>query len=608
VLVGTPAQGVPVVAVVQFQTVAREDRQHSFDVARAVQTVHVQAERGQRPGRGGVDQCTVGRVCAGALDQRLDQAEHRFPKVRGAPQTSVVHARRSPDDTGLDGPVREVSRGGQVLDGGVAALGERGQEIQHRPIGDELEIHVTILTGDARWCKSRSMSSPVEQVTRSGPGSRRNRARLAHYLAAALLARTADEGARVALVILALDRTGSAAVGGMLVATLLIPHIVAAPLVGALIDRSRRPAAVLAGAVAGFAGGLAAPVALLGHLPLWFTYLVLAVTGCCGPAITGGLTSRLATLAGPGQEARAFGLDSLFYNVASMAGPAAVGLVAATGGPSTATLTLALAAVLGALAVATLRLPATDGTAEQTRRAGLFDGAREIARNPALRTLTLTTGLGQLGPGGLAVVATTLAAAAHEPARAGLLLSVIAGGAFVGSLLWTWRPLPAARAPGVSAWAMVGVGVPIALAATVHSWALITALFALSGLFTGPFAAALFLARSQLAAEAIRTQVFTVGAGLKVAAAALGAGLLGLASHLPASAQLLLVAASPIVAGTVGGVLLGHRLLGHRLLAPMPGQIGRSDRVSHDRLRHGRLSRAVRRRRRSVGCGHAGRT
>ncbi|RQW99640.1 MFS transporter [Micromonospora inaquosa] len=450
----------------------------------------------------------------------------------------------------------------------MAALGERGEEVQYRPIGDELERHVTILTGDVIRCKSDAMASPVEQVTYAYPGTRRDGARLTHYLAAALLARTADEGARVALVILALDRTDSAAVGGTLVATLLLPHVVAAPLVGALVDRSRRPAAVLAGAIAVFAAALAAPVALLGHAPLWQTCLVLAMAGCCGPALTGGLTSRLAALAGPGQEARAFALDSLSYSVAGMLGPATVGLVAAAANPGTGILALAVAAVLGALGVASLRLVAS-ATAERKRAAGLFEGARAIARVPALRTITLTTSFGQLGLGGLAVVATTLAAAAHEPTRAGLLLSVTAGGAFVGSLLWAWRPLPASLAPRVTVWAMAAVGVPLTLAAAVHSLALAVALFALSGLCTGPFAAALFLARNQLAAEAIRTQVFTIGAGLKVAASAIGAGLLGLAAPLSASAQLLLVAAFPIVAGIAGGLLLRRR--------PCSGAGGRVD-------------------------------
>ncbi|MEW2144372.1 MFS transporter [Micromonospora vinacea] len=403
-------------------------------------------------------------------------------------------------------------------------------------------------------------------MTDLNPGTRRDRARLAHYLVAALLARAADEGARVALVIFALDRTGSAAVGGTLVATLLLPHVVAAPLVGGLVDRSRRPAAVLAAAIAVFAGALAAPIALLGHAPLWQTYLVLAIAGCCGPAVTGGLTSQLAALAGPGREARAFALDSLSYNVAGMVGPATVGLVAASASPSTPTLALAVAGGLGALGVASLRLPASAAAGEQTGAVDLFQGARAIMRNPALRTITLATSVGQLGLGGLAVVATTLAAAAHQPGRAGLLLSVTAGGAFVGSLLWAWRPLPASRAPRVTVWAMVAVGVPLGLAAGVHSLPLVAALFALSGLLTGPFAAALFLARSHLAAEATRTQVFTIGAGLKVAASAIGVGLLGLAADLPASAQLLVVAAFPIVAGLAGGILLRRR--------PRPGADG----------------------------------
>lgn len=310
---------------------------------------------------------------------------------------------------------------------------------------------------------------------------------------------------------------------------------------------------MLAGAIIVFAGTLAASVALLGHAPLWPSYLVLVVAGCCGPAVTGGLTSRLAALSSPGQEARVFALDSLSCNVAAMLGPATVGLVAAVS-PSGAILVLAVAAGLGALGVASLRLRASEAAATQTGAAGLFQGARAIAGRSALRTITLATTFGQLGLGGLAVVVV-----AHEPTRAGLLLSVTAGGAFVGSLLWAWRPPPASYAPRVTVWVMAAVGLPLALAAAVPSLPLTAALFALSGLLTGPFAAALFLARNQLADEGIRTQVFTVGAGLKVGASAVGAGLLGLAAHLPASTQLLVVAAFPIVAGVAGGVLLRRR-------------------------------------------------
>ncbi|HEX3197393.1 MAG TPA: hypothetical protein VHR39_07520, partial [Propionibacteriaceae bacterium] len=90
-----------------------------------------------------------------------------------------------------------------------------------------------------------------------------------HYLSAAVLARIADEGARVSLVLLALDRAGSAAIGGTMVAALLVPHVVAAPLVGVLVDRARQPRWVLAAAMLIFAGSLFSAAALIGRAPLW---------------------------------------------------------------------------------------------------------------------------------------------------------------------------------------------------------------------------------------------------------------------------------------------------------------------------------------------------
>ena len=81
-------------------------------------------------------------------------------------------------------------------------------------------------------------------------------------------------------------------------------------------------------------------------------------------------------------------------------------------------------------------------------------------------------------------------------------------------------------------------------------------LFGRSWIFIGPFGSALFLSRTPYAARAVRTQVFTIGAGLKVTASALGAALIGFAAGLPVAAQLLLVASSPLFAGILGTVLL----------------------------------------------------
>lgn len=113
--------------------------------------------------------------------------------------------------------------------------------------------------------------------------------------------------------------------------------------------------------------------------------------------------------------------------------------------------------------------------------------------------------------------------------------------------------------------ALIGAGVPLALAAGTASSLPITAvLFGVSGLFTGPFAGALFTARNDHAPGPLRAQVFTIGAGLKTTAAAAGAALACTLAHAPTATQLLLAASCPLLAGTAGAILLtvSHRRRG----------------------------------------------
>ncbi len=108
-----------------------------------------------------------------------------------------------------------------------------------------------------------------------------------------MLIRLADEGARVGLVLLAFERLNSAAVGGLLVAVPLAPQVVAAPAIGLLTDRARQPRWVLTISVAGFAASLAVVAFMLGRVPLPVVVAMSLVGGCCGPGLTGGLTSQL---------------------------------------------------------------------------------------------------------------------------------------------------------------------------------------------------------------------------------------------------------------------------------------------------------------------------
>jgi predicted MFS family arabinose efflux permease len=386
--------------------------------------------------------------------------------------------------------------------------------------------------------------------TTSAPGSAGG---ISRYVFAAVLIRLCDEGARVGLVLLALDRTHTAGVGGLLVAALLVPHVAAAPAVGWLVDRSPRPRAVLTGAAVGFAATMAAAGLAVGRLPLWLVVLMLVAGGCCGPALTGGLTSQLSGLVPESKLPRAFGLDSLTYNVSAIAGPALAGLLAGLWSAAGACVALSCVALVGALVLSTLRprIRRWDAAAPPS----MLTGARAIITNPVLATVTAASSAGQLGPGALAVVAAVLATAHHRPSAAGLLLTSVALGAVVGSLWWTWRPASARRSAMTVMVTLIGVGAPLAVsAATTASLPATAGLFAVSGVFIGPFTGALFTVRETNAPTEARAQVFTISAGLKTTSAAAGAALGGAFAGLPLPSQLLLVGASPIVAGSLGAL------------------------------------------------------
>jgi MFS family permease len=427
-----------------------------------------------------------------------------------------------------------------------------------------VELHVTSLNGDAcmgNRTAGTTDASPVRPVTRDKRVDEElvMRRQVVHYAGAAVLVRTADEGARVALVLLALERTRSAALGGLLVAALLVPHVAAAGVVGARADRSRRPLRVVAVAAAGFGIALGLTSAALGPVPAPVVLGVLLAGGCCGPALTGALSSHLPALVPAREVPRAFGVDALTYDVAGMLGPAVAGVVAGRASAAVATVVLAVAALAGAAAVAALPAP-PDRERPEPGSVKLTDGVRAMWRERPLAVVTAATSLGQLGFGALPVVVAVVAVRHAAPSTAGLLLAALTAGGLVGSLIWTWRPAAPEHAPWVVVAALLGTALPVAAGALTTSPAVLAALFALSGVANGPLIGALLVTRERFAPSAVRSQVFTLGAGVKTSFTAAGSALAGLLAAWPTATQLLLVAACPIVAALGGAAGLRLRL------------------------------------------------
>jgi hypothetical protein len=130
------------------------------------------------------------------------------------------------------------------------------------------------------------MASPVEQVTVWW-----------RYAFAATVARTADAGAAVGVVLLAAGGAGGVRLGGLLAAALTAPHLLGAR-IGRLVDRARDPRRPLAAGCVGYAAALATAT---GALRLGLPVIgggALVVAGACGPLLTGG-DARCCSPCGP---------------------------------------------------------------------------------------------------------------------------------------------------------------------------------------------------------------------------------------------------------------------------------------------------------------------
>ncbi|MFD8544375.1 MFS transporter [Streptomyces sp. NPDC059649] len=389
------------------------------------------------------------------------------------------------------------------------------------------------------------------------PGAR---AGLPLYLATAFFARLADEGMAVAVVLLAVQRTGSAAQGAFVLTAWMAPHVVAAPLVGALAPRVRRLRLGYLGALSGFAAAIAVLSQLLGRAPLPVTLAVALAGGACGPVVSGGLSSLIAVLlpAG-GRRDRAYALDAAVYNAASVAGPAVVSAVAALASPGAATLLIGAAAALGASLAGGLPYRHTDQPVPgalpvTTLRADLMAGLAAVWRTRELRAITAATCLAFGALGGLTTTTVLLAAHRGHPGAGGALMTAFALGALIGSLVAARRqpPLPDHHLATVS---LCGTGLALAAAALVPSPGAGLALFALAGVCDGPLLTATLRIRATHAPPRARAQVFTLGAGLKFTAASVGATLVGAAAALPPALLLAGIAGVQLAAAALHALL-----------------------------------------------------
>ncbi len=375
---------------------------------------------------------------------------------------------------------------------------------------------------------------------------------------AATLARTSDEMFSISVVLLVLERTGSAGLAGLTVAAVTLPSLATAPLLGAWLDITGRRRSLMVLDQLLIAGVVLALVALVGHAPDWAVPLVVLLAGLTYPLSYGGFTSFVPVLVPDELLVSANALEATSFNTALVLGPALAGTIAAVAGPEWSLVTeaaLALAALALIVRLKGLDRPPRDDGRSLLGVAG--EGLRQIVVVPELRSITAAAAIG-LGGLGLLTVAFPLFVVEHlgaERSSAGYLWAAFAVGSTLGALTLVrlQQRLPAERVVliGYAAFGSLMLLWPLA-----GSLVAMLLLVALAAFVDGPVLAAQFAVRQQRVPQRLHAQVFTTAAGMKVGAFSLGSALGGaVAVGLGSAEALVLAALTQFVAAGAGMAL-----------------------------------------------------
>jgi MFS family permease len=347
-------------------------------------------------------------------------------------------------------------------------------------------------------------------------------------VASMLLARVAGQMVALILVLLALQRYGSAELAGLVTFLAVAPGIVASPVAGALLDRHGRTrlvvldyfiAAASLALIAGLAAGDALPVPLL--------LLIVTVSSLTQPLSNTGVRTLFPLIVPARLWERANAIDSNGYVVASIIGPALAGaLVAGLGSPMALAVTAAIFAIAGVVAIG-LRDPATR-TDTGRLLADAWRGLVYVSRHPTLRALALSVSTANLGWGifFLTLPVLVLQEFGGGPEFVGLLFAVLGISGSV-SVLLMGRVSTLGRERQLLAASMLGHAAAFALILVFPNPVVAAIAMVALGISSGPFDIVLFTLRQRRTDPAWLGRAFAVSMALNFAGFPIGSAIGG---------------------------------------------------------------------------------
>jgi MFS family permease len=375
------------------------------------------------------------------------------------------------------------------------------------------------------------------------------------FLAAATVARLADEMFAIGVVLLILDRTNSPTLAGLTAAAATFPAIVSGPVIGAWLDRTGRRSLIYKVDRLLLTGVLIAILVAAGHTPDFVLPLLAFVTGLTLPVTFTGFTSMIPLMVAEEMLPSANAVEAASLNMALIGGPGLAGLLAAAAGPPGALIGEA-ALTLFALALI-LRIPDLNrGASEQAEplRATIRRGFRHIAGEPVLRIVSAAGVFNNIAWGLLMIIFPLWAAddLGSTHSASGALWATFAFGSLVGAL--GFARLQAGRPPErVALAAMMACGAGMLTWLVAGSLPVALVLVALTAVLEGPVMASVFSVRQQRSPSGLQAQVMGTLGSVQIAAFSAGTAIGGpLVVALGPRASILVAGGTILSAGAIG--------------------------------------------------------
>ena len=200
-----------------------------------------------------------------------------------------------------------------------------------------------------------------------------------------------------ALPLLVYKLTGSALNLSITTATTFIPYLLFGLLLGSIMDRvDRRQAMILSDLARALIIASLPLVAILGHLPIWWIYIVSFLQSTLKIFFDAGEFAALPSLVSQDDLVTANGRIQASYNAASIAGPLLAGLLVAFI-PFTQLLFIDAASFLVSAATLALIAVSFNGSEPMGERKSIFhdaiEGLKYVVGHPVLRNISIMMAL-----------------------------------------------------------------------------------------------------------------------------------------------------------------------------------------------------------------------